>query len=124
MMVVAVTGGRLFKDVAMVARVLGRVHEARGISLLVNGQCAGLDRLARAWAIENGISISDHPVLPWEWARFGPTAGPLRNQRMIDLEKPRLVVAFPGGNGTADMVRRAKRAGIEVMDCRVEEPLL
>jgi predicted Rossmann-fold nucleotide-binding protein len=40
----------------------------------------------------------------------------MRNQRMIDEGKPDLVVAFPGGSGTADMVRRAKRASIEVME--------
>jgi len=29
-------------------------------------------------------------------------------------EQPELVVAFPGGNDTADMVRKAKQAGVEV----------
>jgi predicted Rossmann-fold nucleotide-binding protein len=30
--------------------------------------------------------------------------------------KPDLVVAFPGGSGTADMVSRARGAGIEVIE--------
>jgi hypothetical protein len=34
---------------------------------------------------------------------------------MLDMEKPDLVVAFPGGRGTADMVRRAKAAGVRVV---------
>ena len=34
--------------------------------------------------------------------------------RAKDL-KPDLVLAFPGGRGTADMVRRAKEAGIRVV---------
>ena len=29
--------------------------------------------------------------------------------------KPGLVIAFPGGNGTADMVKKAKQAGLEVV---------
>jgi len=33
---------------------------------------------------------------------------------MIDEGKPDLVLAFPGGRGTDDMVRRAEKAGIEV----------
>jgi hypothetical protein len=33
---------------------------------------------------------------------------------MIDGGKPDLVITFPGGRGTADMVRRAEKAGIEV----------
>ena len=43
-------------------------------------------------------------------------AGFVRNQRMIDEGKPDLCVAFPGGDGTADMVKRARAAGIEVLE--------
>jgi hypothetical protein len=46
----------------------------------------------------------------------GKAAGPIRNQRMIDEGKPDLVIAFPGGRGTADMVSRAKKAGIPVQE--------
>src|SRR5262249_16770583 len=46
-----------------------------------------------------------------EWDELGKKAGPLRNQRMLDEGKPDLVVAFPGGGGTKDMVRRAVQAG-------------
>jgi hypothetical protein len=35
---------------------------------------------------------------------------------MIDQGRPDLVVAFPGGRGTADMVRRARAAGISVIE--------
>ena len=45
---------------------------------------------------------------------IGKRAGPLRNQRMLDEGKPDLVVAFPGGGGTKDMVRRAVKAGVSV----------
>lgn len=40
--------------------------------------------------------------------------GPLRNQRMLEEGKPDLVVAFPGGGGTKDMVRRAAKAGVPI----------
>jgi len=49
-----------------------------------------------------------------EWHRHGKRAGPIRNQRMLEEGQPDLIVAFPGGHGTADMVRRARQAGIEV----------
>ena len=42
--------------------------------------------------------------------------GSARNQYMIATGAPDLVVAFPGGLGTADMVERAKAAGIEVIE--------
>jgi ABC-type branched-subunit amino acid transport system substrate-binding protein len=35
---------------------------------------------------------------------------------MIREGKPDAVVAFPGGRGTADMVRQARAAGIEVRE--------
>ena len=60
---------------------------------------------------------------------IGPTgtgmaksAGHIRNQVMLDKGKPDVVVAFPGGRGTADMVRRAEGAGIEVR--RIKWPLV
>jgi hypothetical protein len=35
---------------------------------------------------------------------------------MLDEGKPDLVIAFPGGRGTADMVKKARRAGVEVVE--------
>ena len=48
----------------------------------------------------------------------GKGAGPIRNQRMLDAGQPDLVVAFEGGRGTADMITRTKRAGIEILEPR------
>jgi len=53
---------------------------------------------------------------PAEWDKFGRRAGPLRNEQMLREGKPDVVVAFPGGRGTAHMVRIAKEAGIDVLE--------
>jgi hypothetical protein len=37
---------------------------------------------------------------------------------MLDEGKPQLVVAFPGGRGTADMIGRARAAGVPVVEAR------
>src|SRR5690606_30354012 len=50
---------------------------------------------------------------PADWRRHGRAAGPIRNQEMADAGAD-LCIAFPGGRGTADMVRRARAAGIPV----------
>lgn len=110
-----VCGGRDYTDRARVYRVLTAVHEKRGVELVVSGGAQGADFLGEAWAKSQGIPIH---VYPAEWARYGSRAGILRNQRMLDEEEIDGVVAFPGGIGTADMVRRAEKAGIRVM--RVE----
>jgi hypothetical protein len=79
---------------------------------IIHGCCpTGTDRWADEWAVVNWCNIAEYPA---DWRTHGRTAGPIRNQRMIDDGKPDLVVAFPGGRGTADMVRRAEAAGIPV----------
>jgi ABC-type Fe3+-hydroxamate transport system substrate-binding protein len=49
--------------------------------------------------------------------KYGPSAGPIRNGRMLEY-KPDLVIAFPGGRGTANMVKQARKAGIAVVEPR------
>ena len=74
----------------------------------------GADYFASRFARARGIAEKPYPA---EWSKYGKRAGMLRNQRMLDEEKViDLVVAFPGGAGTADMVRRAKLRGIPIRD--------
>ena len=65
----------------------------------------GADRFAQEWANANGVAWI---VYDANWTKHGRAAGPIRNQQMLDEGRPTLVVAFPGGRGTADMVRRAR----------------
>lgn len=82
---------------------------------LIQGGAKGADFWADQWAIINWVdSTTYHP----DWDKDGKAAGFIRNQRMLDEGKPDLVVAFPGGVGTADMVRRARKAGVEVMEIK------
>jgi UDP-N-acetylmuramoylalanine-D-glutamate ligase len=53
-------------------------------------------------------------VYPADWKLHGKSAGHIRNQQMLDESKPDIVIAFPGGRGTANMIKRAKKAGVEV----------
>lgn len=71
--------------------------------------------MAGDWAMVNFIDVL---AMPADWARYGRRAGAVRNQRMLDEARPELVVAFPGGTGTADMVRRTHAAGIPLLDLR------
>ena len=106
---VLVCGGREFHERAKLRKTLA---ELEGISVVINGGAPGADRMAEEWARHQGI-----PTIRMEanWTRYGRKAGPMRNQWMIDHAKPDLVVAFAGGHGTADMVRRAEDAGIAVV---------
>lgn len=110
---VLVCGGRDFADVDAVNRELDRIHARTPISCIIEGGARGADYLASRWSARN--DISEHARFPADWTLHGKRAGPIRNQRMIDQGKPDLVVAFPGGSGTADMITRAKLAGLRVV---------
>ena len=90
---------------------LDRIHGLTPITALIEGGAPGADRAAREWAQEHQVKAVTVPAL---WDLHGKAAGPIRNQRMVDDFKPDLVVAFPGGTGTADMVQRARKAGLAV----------
>jgi len=104
---VLVCGGRDYNDRETVGRVLSNLNP----SLVIEGGATGADRLARLWAARTTTDVDTYEA---DWRTHGKAAGPIRNQRMLDEGKPDLVVAFPGGRGTADMIRRAEAAGMPV----------
>lgn len=110
-LIVLVCGGRDYLDEARVSEVLDALHCVSPISILVQGGAPGADELARLWANDEGVRCV---TVKADWATYGCAAGPIRNQRMLDEYRPALVVAFAGGRGTADMVRRARAAGVPV----------
>ena len=75
----------------------------------------GMHRESVLWRA-NGPRARDVACTPQpaDWKRYGRGAGPARNQAMLVEFNPQLLVAFPGGKGTADMVRRAQKAGVRV----------
>lgn len=81
--------------------------------LVIEGGAKGADTCAFWWAKSRGVPVRTFRA---DWDKEGKKAGILRNQRMLDEGLPDLVVAFPGGEGTADMVKRAKDAGIDVIE--------
>lgn len=107
---VLVCGGREYSDRNRVRKELMKLKPTR----VIHGNARGADLLADAWARSVGVPADAYQA---EWSKHGKFAGPLRNQRMLDEGRPDVVLAFPGGRGTADMVRRARAAGIKVIEC-------
>lgn len=108
-MIVLVCGGRDYNDAARVDDVLDGVR----IHKLIHGAATGADAMADRYALDHHIPVETYPA---DWKTHGRAAGPIRNQAMLVLGKPDLVIAFPGGRGTADMIRRAKAAGVRVVE--------
>jgi rhamnogalacturonyl hydrolase YesR len=113
MRTVLVCGGRDYNDEARLNAVLSTAHLRDPIGLVLHGAANGADTLAGMWARARGIRVMAFPA---NWEEFGKRAGFLRNERMLVEGKPDVVAAFPGGRGTADMVRRAKAAGVRVVE--------
>ena len=112
-MVILVCGGRTYNNKEKIYEVLSSIHKDKTINILIHGAAKGADTLAGYWARENNIKEKQYPAL---WNTHGKAAGIMRNQKMLDDNKVDLVIAFPGGKGTADMVERAKKANIEVRE--------
>jgi len=110
---VLVCGGRTYNNKETIYEVLSSIHKETPISVLIHGAAKGADTLAGCWARENNIKEKQYPAL---WNTYGKAAGSIRNQKMLDDNTVELVIAFPGGKGTADMVERAKKANIEVRE--------
>ena len=108
---VLVTGGRDFNDGDLVNATLDRLHVEYHFTTLVHGAASGADRLSGEWAASRGVPVEANPA---DWKKYGRAAGPIRNSQMLD-DKPDLVIAFPGGKGTADMIRKAQSAGLTVI---------
>src|SRR5580698_3375593 len=110
---IIVCGGRDFKDWFMLSAKLDALHAETPLDCVATGAAPGADTLADTWARSRGIRVERYYAL---WQTHGKAAGPIRNQQMLDSENPDLVVAFRGGDGTADMVRRAKAANVKVIE--------
>jgi hypothetical protein len=123
---VLVCGGREYDDFGRVCHVLDAIKATR----LAHGACGwdadnpsscvpeklrGADGLADAWARKREVGLE---LWPAHWGSLGNRAGPVRNFKMLKEFVPAIVIAFPGDRGTADMIGKAKRAGVTVL--RVE----
>ena len=117
-------GGRDFRDYRSVEDELDLLQPDQ----IVHGAARGADSLVGRYARENRIECLEFNAI-WrprdgldpETLRplrngYNPRAGFQRNGRMLRESRPDLVVAFPGGNGTAHMVRTARGDGYRVLE--------
>ncbi len=107
-----VCGGRKFSDHDQLFTVLDLILVDHPRMSVIHGAAEGADTLAGEWCAKRGIIAYSFPA---KWKQDGIySAGPIRNERMLRERKPSSCVAFYGGSGTADMVRRCRKAGVPV----------
>ena len=118
-LVIAAGGGRdlAWPQQRVAAELLAR-SSGRLVHLLLHGGARGADAAIGRAAQQLGWSAL---VMPAQWQLHGRAAGPIRNRELLEQAVARavshsspgslssvLVVAFPGGAGTASLVREAR----------------
>lgn len=88
--------------------------------VIIHGNARGADTVADDYGRDKDIPILRYKA---DWTKYGKSAGVRRNETMLREANPTIVLAAPGGRGTADMVRRAKEAGIPVMYLKLSEDM-
>ena len=107
---VGVTGGRDFKDEAHVWQVLDNIYHSNANVNIIVGDARGVDSFAAKWAKKKNVPCF---IYYPNWDLHGRSAGPIRNQHMLDHGLD-LLLSFKGGRGTAHMTKITKAKGIEV----------
>ena len=107
---------RTAREQFFVFETLDCLHADQPISVLIHGGASGADSLAGAWARRKGVFVQ---MFRANWRAEGLAVSPIRNGRMLVEGRPDRVVAFPGHNGTADMVAKARAAGVPVFEAGV-----
>ncbi len=111
-MKIIVTGGRKYANYTAVHQVLTLLEP----TLIAHGDARGADSLADHWGEVHGVERVAYPAKWYDGGRIDLGAGPKRNKLMLaaNLDAD-LVVAFPGGKGTAHMVKISRAAGLKVL---------
>lgn len=140
-MIAVITGGRgvtgRVTNEYQVFLHLDRIHAATPISVIVEGGqrtvdkntkkiIGGVDFWASRWAYSRGVRCITEPA-KWDdftdpciiafrsnGTRYNRVAGPKRNALMMEKHKPDMLVAFPGGSGTANAISEARKRGVPV----------
>jgi hypothetical protein len=107
---VLVCGSRKWVEQAPIERELRKLPPG---TIVIHGACRGADNIAGYVAKLLGFEVRPYPA---DWDLYGPSAGVLRNEKMLREEVPDLALCFTLGDtpGSMDMLRRLEKAGVPV----------
>lgn len=117
---IVVCGSRGFDAWPFLHNQLTRLTRKFAKVEISTGGARGADRLAEHWATTIAPGLFGYgnvllKIFHADWDRHGKAAGFIRNQELADWGTHCVAFRLPGvSNGTDDMVRRARRAGLKV----------
>lgn len=123
---ILVCGGRTFTDTSIIFGYLDfKSRDFTEDAVIIHGAARGADSKAGEWAHIRGYKVEEFPAKWNDLAHpdaviattsygklYNKNAGFIRNQQMLVEGKPDLVIAFPGGGGTENMIKQSKLAGL------------
>jgi hypothetical protein len=108
---IIIAGSRSYKDYEEM-----RMHMARffnlNIGMVICGETNGADVMGRKWAAEFGIPCKSMPA---NWTVHNEAAGPIRNQKMVDIADGAIFFWDGRSPGTKDCITRAVKKRIMVI---------
>lgn len=122
---VIIAGGRDFDNYELLKQFCDEKLKDYDDIEIVSGTAKGADKLGELYAKEKGYPIKPFPA-KWkevegyfpisigenQYGKYNKLAGFNRNNDMAD--EADILVALPGGNGTAHMIKTAKEKGLKV----------
>ena len=111
-MKVIIAGSRSISDHKKVSRAI-KLAMSAGIKFdeVVTGGAKGVDTVAHRLAEAVDVPTS---VFNADWGKHGKAAGPIRNRRMADYADALVAVWDGESRGTRDMIRQARKTGLEI----------
>lgn len=117
-MKIIVCGGRHFNNYFALSNILldiikNNTKDKESIEI-VSGHCTGADQLGERFAKQFKLGLK---IFPAEWSKYGKSAGPIRNKKMIEYirnDSNPFVLAFTSTNtkGTKYTLDLAKKFNI------------
>lgn len=120
---ILICGSRTWSDTGEITRLLWKFGDRRDGNVVVHGGAEGADKLGAHVAESHyGLKTEEFKA---DWDRHGKSAGPIRNQQMLDSGFDHALAFIDlnnDGPGTRDMLERLIKAGvpIEIRSKRIE----
>lgn len=112
---IVICGSRYWDNATVIEQALTNIPQKQTHKItIIHGDCYGADKMAGEISRELGYKVIEVPA---EWNRYGKSAGPRRNERMLDMT-PNEVIAFHNditiSKGTANTIKQATQKGLKV----------
>ncbi|MFU2318866.1 SLOG family protein [Rahnella sp. PCH160] len=110
---VLICSGRFYAGISTLTRVLDLYSQSENIRVLIHGGHPSSGGAIEHWARDANVHIVRYPA---NWAAHGKYAEIRRNIFMLEDSRPDIILAFSGGEDTADCIGLAKSKGIKVIE--------